>query len=334
MDSGAFQNVRIERAKEGKDLAGANILLLDRDLPHARGVSRVLRAATLRVELRGSLADISDQFKWDVLIVNYDSLSLEEHEHLISMFSSLRDSGRILIYSSTLTQQTLMFLLEKLGVKHILARNGEVDGEELLVTVQKILRKDIFGLEKYFPWGSRSSEMVIRGSSEKEEIMDRVGGFINGLGIQPRLANLFCIVADELISNALYNAPVDAKGEHRYKDQPRLIDVVLKEHEQANVRLCFDGRRLGLSVTDPFGSLLSEKVTGYLVRCLRMGEDQLSSQRGGTGIGLYQTFSLLSHMILNLSLGRRTEVIGLLDIRGTLKDFASRGRSFNIFVEE
>ena len=39
-------------------------------------------------------------------------------------------------------------------------------------------------------------------------------------------------------------------------------------------------------------------------------------------------------MVINLKPGRATEILGLIDVRGTYKDFATRGKSFNVFVDD
>ncbi|RYG65777.1 hypothetical protein EON77_18135 [bacterium] len=98
--------------------------------------------------------------------------------------------------------------------------------------------------------------------------------------------------------------------------------------------LCCDGRRLGVAVRDPFGSLRADTVLDYLTRCFRRGPDQIDAKEGGAGLGLYFTFEALSHFVINVSPGRATEMIGLLDVSGTFKDFARRGKSFNMFVTE
>src|SRR5436309_2467655 len=79
-------------------------------------------------------------------------------------------------------------------------------------------------------------------------------------GVHPRLANLFCTVADEFVTNSVYNAPRDREGKSRFAHLSRTQEVVLAPGEEALVKLCCDGRRLGISVTDSFGSLTREKT--------------------------------------------------------------------------
>ena len=62
-----------------------------------------------------------------------------------------------------------------------------------------------------------------------------------------------------------------------------------------------------------------------------MSTPSQSRELFGHPIGLYVCFESLSHFVINLSAGKRTEVIGLIDVRGTYLDYVSEGKSFNVF---
>jgi hypothetical protein len=139
---------------------------------------------------------------------------------------------------------------------------------------------------------------------------------------------------DEFLTNALYNAPVDATGHPRFARRPRTERVELQPEEEITLRVCCDGRRFGISTSDPFGSLAPERLQEYLARAFRRGEDQVNEADGGAGLGFYQILDSLSHFVVNIDPGRRTEMIGLIDVSGGYRTFASNGKSFNIFVKE
>jgi signal transduction histidine kinase len=99
------------------------------------------------------------------------------------------------------------------------------------------------------------------------------------------------------------------------------------------MRFGADGKRLALSVQDPFGSLDAAKVIDYLTKCFRRGDDQIDQKEGGAGLGLYLMYESLSHFVVNIHAGRRTELIGVVDITGSYREFARRSKSFNVFLE-
>jgi hypothetical protein len=320
---------------KGRGAAGEpmDVQLLDRDAAHARSIAKVLRASGANVEIEGSLkAETLDPSQ--VFVINYDSFTGEDPARWLESLEVLRRSGRLVLYSTTLSQnrEQLIALLSRMGLTNFLARNVEVDAEELLATIQKILRKDIFGLEKYFPWGAQSVELTLSSSRRRRDVEELVLDFATRVGVQSRLANQLCTVADELVTNALYDAPVDG-DRFRFASLSRVTEIELTPPEEVQLKLTCDGRRLGISVTDPFGSLTTGKVLDYLGRCFQKGDNQLERKAGGAGLGLYYIFESLSHFVVNVARRKRTEVIGLLDIRGSYKDFSARGKSFNLFVE-
>ena len=166
-------------------------------------------------------------------------------------------------------------------------------------------------------------------TTEKRDALEITAAFAQRLSIPPRLADQLVFTADELISNALFNAPVDRLGHHRHAHRPRTEAVVLEPGEEIELALRCDGRRIGILVLDPFGTLTPKTLTGCLGQ--ELGQLRLGSSSGG--VGLFSLLSMVSHLVVSFSPGQRTENIGLIDIRGkTHRDFLHRGFSFNLFV--
>jgi signal transduction histidine kinase len=284
------------------------------------------------ISVKKSLLEIPKQ-GWHLLLVNYDSLSSDERELLAQQFASKNQyTGKLLIYSSDHENADLTLLLSRLSLANFLGKNGEVDAEELYVTVHKLLSQDIFGIDKYFSWGARSWEKTIQSSEEKKLLLQEVSTFATEVGLQSRFVDMFSMVAEELVTNALYDAPVDQNGKHRFSHYSRNQTVTLEKKESLTVTLCCDGRRIGISVSDSFGSLTPQKILDYLIKCFKKGENQIDRKQGGAGLGLYFTFKSVSHLIFNITPSEKTEVIGIIDIRNTYKDFVKKSKSLNIFI--
>jgi hypothetical protein len=262
---------------------------------------------------------------YDLLLVSdYDTLEPEVRAQIHALL--------VICGAGASDKNELAHLFSRHALTNFLAKNSEVNTSELIVTVQKILRRDVFGIEKYFPWGIDAVCTRARTSDAKGSILAEIGKYAEGLGVNSRLASQFCTVADELITNAIYNAPRDAQGNAPYAHLPRTERVTLAPDEEIEIRYCCDGNRLGISARDPFGSLTEERLLDYLGKCLRRGDDQVDSKDGGAGLGLYHIFEAVSHLVVNIAPGRRTEIIGLIDVQGTYRDFARASKSFNIFL--
>lgn len=317
------------RPGEAAITAGPRIAVLDGDDRQVSGLQRLL-APLGRVECGHALAELHAPESCDLVVAGYDRLPPAEREALLSRFAGAQ-RARLLLCSEGKARDDYASLFGSRSMTNLLARKGELDAADLLVTVEKLLRRDIFGIEKYFP-AAEPVRFRVTSSSQKEGLIAEAEKLATGAGVHARLVGLYCTVADELLTNAVYNAPVDGEGRRRFAHLSRTERVDLSSSEEVELKLCCDGRRLGISVSDPFGSLTADKVLGYLAKAFRKGQDQIDDKAGGAGLGLYYIFESLTHFVINLNPGRRTEMIGILEVAGSYRDFASTCKSFNVFV--
>jgi hypothetical protein len=274
-----------------------------------------------------------DSAKHDLVIADYDTLPDPDREQLVKTFSGPPDTPRLLLFSEGGVKKDFARLFGERVLTNLVAFNDRrPDRSELNVTVRKILERDIFGIEKYFPLTMSPQVVHIRKSTDKDGIVDAAERFATEFKVQKRLVTLFQTVADELVTNAVYNAPLDSTGKSRYGHVSRTQEVALEPGEEVEVRFCCDRLRLGISVRDPFGSLTQERLLDNLARCFRRAE--VEQKEGGAGLGLYVVLESLSQFVVNIAPGKRTEMIGLIDVSGSYKDFASRKKSFNLFVAD
>lgn len=309
-------------------------------LPESR-----LRRSVLRV-LSATRSDVVEvpslQAAAEVLAVQRFALAVIDHEgcadgcaaFLAGAARRIAPHTRILLLAGRLEDGPLAELLAAERLTHLLARTDPLDTSELLVTCEKILRGDIFGLEKYLCWGVEPEAEVVRVSDDRGAVLARLRRYLDGLALPPRIGELACGVADELLTNAIYDAPVDEQGRPRYAHRRRTEPIALGAGEECIFRYACDGRLLALSIRDPFGSLEQSVVLRHLARCLQRGADQISSKAGGAGMGLFYVFSSVNHFVVNLAPGRATETIGLLDVSGSYRTLAARPKSLCFFCGE
>jgi hypothetical protein len=304
------------------------MLLVDPDRKHLNWLTRIARSLVGAVVATESFIEPSPEHRFDLIVVNYDTMTPGERQ----MIRRWRDRHvPVLAFTSASSFEALASICENRDTQFLLAKNDRVDAVELIVTIQKILRRDIFGLGKYFAWGVEHLTLTVRDSDERQAAMETGENYARAIGLHDRFISQYSSVIDEFVSNALYNAPVDPEGRKRYAHLSRRERVRLNPQEGVSLTFCCDGRLLGVSTTDGFGSLRSEEIINYLSKCFRKGPDQVDAKAGGAGLGFYFVLNCLSKLIVNIDPRRRTEIIGLMDVSGSYRDFASQTKSFQIF---
>jgi len=272
-----------------------------------------------------------DRGDYQLVVLNFDP-PVRADPRWGEVFDRLRCP--VLLHATAASEDYLPLLDERRFVRNLIAKNDDpLEPEELIAGAGKVLSGDLFGLEKYLLWGVSPIRIDIRDSREKHAYIAEVTDFARRLGLGERTSSLIETIADELITNAIYNAPRDAAGRPKYALLPRRQSVTLEPHEVGRLDVACDGQWLAIAQSDPFGSLTQETVVRYLNRCL-VSRSPLAdaATSSGAGIGLYRVFQSLSKFIVNIDPGRRTEVIALIDLRLTMKKFRQAPKSFHLFV--
>jgi hypothetical protein len=298
-------------------------------------LARQLRRALGSVDLLPRLPAAEQWSRYSLVAVHFDELDEAGRARLANGLPAGPGSPTVLVLSRKLDRSSMAALFgSKLLTNLLVIDDNGPDMADLLVTLQKLRRGDIFGLEKYFVWGVEPRVVTLRCSEDRFIALDAVNSYAQEIGIPGRLRAAIRTVTDEFLSNALYNAPVAPDGSARFAARSRTEPVTLEPGEEVRFQFCCDGRRFGLSVEDPFGSLSPQRLQENLSRAFRAGDDQVVQGLGGAGLGFYHILDALTHFIVDLAPGRRTELVGLIDVSSGYRKFAALGKSFNLFVTE
>jgi len=199
--------------------------------------------------------------------------------------------------------------------------------EELTITAHKLIRGDLFGLEKYLLWGTDIHETALSRASQRGDIVGELAERIRTCGQSARVASMAMLVADELLSNAVHNAPVDGDGTHYRRELARNTELELDGRHGVRLRWGCDARYLAIEVTDQFGSLDRDTILGALA------SNDVRESGSGAGMGIALAYRSCDHLVFNLAPGVRTEIIALIDVRYPPPATRPAASSYNVFVE-
>ncbi|HWU86087.1 MAG TPA: hypothetical protein VN253_02385 [Kofleriaceae bacterium] len=305
-----------------------SILIIHPDRKTQRTVQRILGSTGYRIDI----ADLAEQgirlieHLSPVLVVVDGSLPERDAAALFAAAKARGTEACMTLFGAR-AQAAVPAILGLGAVTNLLVHPMPALAEELTITAQKLIRGDLFGVEKYLLWGNDLEETVLVRGSQRAELVAQLADRVRARGQSARIASMAMLVTDELISNAIHNAPVDAAGVHYRRDLPRDGELLLDERHQVRLRWGCDARFLAVEVTDRFGSLDRETILNALAR------HDVRESGGGAGMGLALTYGSCDHLIFNLAPGTRTEVIALIDIRHPPNE-RTVASSYNVFVEK
>lgn len=188
--------------------------------------------------------------------------------------------------------------------------------KSVLTALTKIIHKTYFGLEKYLTWGTEIHELKVKNSSERSQLIEVLQNDLKSLGIRSSLLDRIQLVTEELLMNAIYDAPIDSEGHALFNHLPRTQPVLLSANQYSDLRFGCDGHVVAVSVTDPFGALNPSLIFKYLESCQnhQAGELNKTMGKGGAGRGLHQIVQSSDWTIFNLEKNHRTEVIAVFEL--------------------
>jgi hypothetical protein len=222
-------------------------------------------------------------------------------------------------------------LFEVGSMCHLVTAAMPVLAEELFVTVQKLLRRELFGIDKYLSWGAVVGETELVGTDDRVRAISQLGADVEQMQIGRRQQAAVMLAADELVLNAIFNAPTDEHQRRYLREVPRDQVRTLLGRERPVLRWGCDGRWFAISVRDAYGSLEPATLVRYVAKSLA-GSGQVRSDGAGAGIGLAMTYSAVTQLVFDLDPGRATEAIALVDVRPWPPQSLPPLASFHLFV--
>jgi CheY-like chemotaxis protein len=249
---------------------------------------------------------------------------------VLDAIADLEVSPRVVLLADPSPPTDFQDLLHRPWFEVLLATRSPWFMDELGATLAKLAGGALFGLERCLPADVKIHQHTISSSVEKTDVLDRIVHFMDALGVRGRVLARLLAIADELFTNAVYDAPVGPNGP-LYRDWPRTQRVNLAPDARPTIRFGSDGRVFGISATDPFGSLSAAELRRYLGKGLRRGADQLDQKAGGAGLGLFFLYDAATSFCVNRAAGQRTEIIISLDLRGSYRDVLRSHKSYAVF---
>ncbi len=277
------------------------ILIVD-DEPIIRGMLKTELEESFEVEAAGNAAEALERCRnnaYDLVISDINMPGTKGYDLLAEVKRTWPKTRVALITAYNVDDYVRM--AKDHGISNIIPKTTPFNFDELNTLVRGLVTEDIFGIERQMkkPFEIVRQYTVTQSDDipvVENDIMGQVTRFF-------REERFLRVLLEEAISNAVYHAPVNERGETKYKKHSR---VVLAQDEYVDIFLARDEEKYGVSVIDKSGALSKETVLYKIDRNIH-GDGVLDEN--GRGIHMSRLYS--DRLIINLKPGVKTEVIFL-----------------------
>ena len=304
----------------GKPLPDGTVLRIAANGSKAFSVSTKEAATTV---LRNLL-------KIDAILINYPDLDIVRDLRRLHP-----SAASILITDQPIEQYSLLLNGEdNMLLDHVIANRypSAWTINECRITLQKLLRRDVFGIEKYLRPGTVTRGGPVTGSSCRAVYNRDIQKFAEEFKFNLHQSKTAYGICEELLMNAVYDAPI-AGGVRKHSDTNRTVAIELEPSEQGWLSYGCDDNVLAIGVSDPFGSMDRSVFFKYLTK-VRFRNDSntlIDKKPGGAGLGLLKILFGAHSLICNVEKGKKTEMIALIDSKLQVRDFSRMTRSISFF---
>jgi hypothetical protein len=263
----------------------------------------------------------------DIIII--DLSLLEEFKNHFSLF---KQKAKRLVFVSTSNDYNIKYAFDILTKSappyHIVGLNTETCLDKVAELVSCIIRKESLSLGDMMGAYSDGIEVKIQDSSKISDTIKDVLGKMEFENCFSQIKDSLSQLINELLYNAIFNAPTDGEGDQQFRDQDRKEHVYLDEGKEATLKIYNTVDKVFTAVVDYYGSITKEVIDAHI------SKNEVSDKSGGAGIGLSLIYNNSHELIFVVEPGEQTEVISVINKYKRFKQNMKHVRSFHFFIKE
>jgi hypothetical protein len=209
------------------------------------------------------------------------------------------------------------------------------DEQDLAVALRRGFSHETgpLGAQPYLIQGFSTTEAIIQSTEEKDRALDAVMQLAAALELSDEKKRRIEVATEELLLNAIYDAPRDSGGHPVHARLDRRTPVRLGADQQVKLHYGCDGRNFVVSVADRFGALERSNIERSLGKLLDPQGARPAPGTSGAGLGLMLTFGAANQLIGHAVAGRFTEVTAVMHVSGSNRTALARGSALHLYLD-
>lgn len=244
---------------------------------------------------------------------------------LLQEVRKLSPASKTALITGYNVEQYLQIAL-KYGITNIITKDHNFNIDWVKTYIWNLLTRSIFGLNNYLRrHAARVNRLRIQRSDAIEDVVENIHEKLHAQNIEADLR----LPVTEILTNAFYHSPGNKNNsENKWDREERII---LAPHKKIFLEYGWDDTKVGISVSDPMGTLTKEEILFHLKRNTSIGQDGLPENIYDThGRGIFLVWHNVDRMIVNVSRSEKTEVI----VMNFFDKYRSKGRLHPLFINE
>jgi hypothetical protein len=287
-------------------LAKRRVLAISSDLDQLRRIVSTLERAGAEVDAVRSPEAVADTIPHRYVFF----APAGKLDALPALVPKLRDRAHVTIVTPEATLPELTGYLRDDRINHVVV--GDELDHGVYVTAKKLLTGDIFGIEKYLPENTPVHYVRLRDFEGRGKAIDTVLGFAEESKMRRQVRSAIGQVCEELLMNALYDAPVDSDGKPIFAEVDPHDRTRSRSPRPVSIRYAATDDSFAIAVRDRFGRLAKNTILSYIDKCIH-SPDQIDRKTYGAGLGLYLVANAAATYVVNVAYGIATEVVCTFD---------------------
>jgi hypothetical protein len=296
--------------------------------------------------LSPSALPVAHPGEYRIAVVDLDVDPNAQPASLVEATQAACPGAFIVVVAGIDTKRRLLATLDSPSVRHVVPKLGSwidkppgertfdgPDEQDLAIGLRRMLlpRSEPLGAAPYLIEGFSIIESTVASSADKDVTLAAVMELAAALELSDEKKRRIEVASEELILNALYDAPRGSDGKPLYAGLDRRTPVTL-EHSTVRVQYGCDGRNFVVSVCDRHGALERPQLTRSLMKILDPGV-RPNAGTSGAGLGLMLTYVAANQLVVHAIPHRFTEVTAVMHVSGSNRTALARGSALHLYFD-
>ena len=184
-------------------------------------------------------------------------------------------------------------------------------------------------LKQFLNENGKVQKVVLTHSDQKQEAAEAVRQYLIAAKVPARMSNVIANTVDELLMNAIFDAPCDEFGKSLYTSTTRNQSRPLNGKDEVTMSIGFDGFCVGVCVTDQFGNIDRNRLLNHVSSNYKNQDYTAKQGLAGAGLGVATINNSGGSLIYHCQSGQRTDVTLLHQVFASYLEFKNQ---FNFFA--